>query len=270
MGAPIAELRGSLGGVAERAVERRGVFDRVRHDRNVVVSVLVEALADARDHPVDHAARRHDVGTGPRVAHRDAGEDVEGLVVEHVAVRQYRVLVVQHPAMAVIGVLAQAHVGDDEEIGQGVLQRADRALDDAVVVEVLLPDRILRRGDAEEQHRRNPRRGGPLRLLDRLIDRELADPRHGGNRIAHVRTMDDEHRIDEIGGGQHRLADGRAQPRGVPETARPVAQEVGLESRPGVHGTSPGRWTVGATIARTGKPGRGAIRRRLKIRTCAD
>ena len=99
---------------------------------------------------------------------------------------------VQHAAVAVIGVLAQTHVGDDEKIRQGVLQRTDRALDDAVVVEVLVANRILGGRDAEEQHRGDPCRRRPARFLDRLIDGELADPRHRRDRITHVFAMDDE------------------------------------------------------------------------------
>ena len=250
VGAPIAELGRTLRGVAERSVECRGVLDGVGHDGDVFVSVLVEPLADDGDHAVDHAARRDDVGAGPRVAHRDAGEDVQGLVVQHVAGRKHRVLVVQHPAVAVVGVLAQAHVGDDQKLGQRLLQRTHGALDDAVVVEVLVADRILGGRDSEEQHRADTGRRGPSRLLDRPIDGELADPRHRRDRVAHVLAVDDEQRVDEVGRCEFRLPYRRTELRGVAQAARPVAQGVGRESRSGVHGRSPGRWTGAATITR--------------------
>ena len=143
---------------------------------------------------------------------------------------------VQHPAVPVIGVLAQTHVGDHEKLGQLVLQRTDRPLNDAVVVEVLVADRILRGRDAEEQHPRRSLLPPPgARLLHCLIDGELADPGHRRNRIANILAVDDEQRVDEIGRGKHRLAHRRTEPRGVPEPAWPVAQRVGLESRLGIH-----------------------------------
>ena len=215
----------------------------------------------AGDHAVDHAARRDDVGAGPRVAHRDAGEDVEGLVVQHVAGGKHRVLVVQHPAVAVVGVLAQAHVGDDEKLGQRVLQRTHGALDDAVVVEVLVADRILGGRDAEEQHRGDPRCRRPAGFLDRLVDGELTDPRHRRDRVTDVLAVHDEHRIDEIGRSERRLAHRRAELGGVAEAARPVAQRMGPESRLGIHGRPPGRWTGVATIARAGGRVSGTSRR---------
>ena len=46
VGAPVAELRGGVGRLAERPVERGGVLRRVGHDRRLLVARLVERLAD--------------------------------------------------------------------------------------------------------------------------------------------------------------------------------------------------------------------------------
>ena len=50
-----------------------------------------------------------------------------------------------------------------------------------------------------------------VRLLDRVVDREVIDPRHLLDRLALVDPVRDEHRIDEVGGAEMGLADETAQ-----------------------------------------------------------
>ena len=64
---------------------------------------------------VHHVARRDDVGAGARVGDGRAREQLERDVVVDLAV------VAQHAAVAVRGVLAQAHVGDHEQVGLRLL-----------------------------------------------------------------------------------------------------------------------------------------------------
>ena len=63
---------------------------------------------------------RDDVGAGRGLRDGGAGQQLERRVVVDVAVGA------QHAAVAVVGVLAQAHVGDDEQIGVGGLDGARR------------------------------------------------------------------------------------------------------------------------------------------------
>ena len=74
--------------------------------------LLVERGANRADHAVDHAAGGDDVGARLAVRHGDAREDLERLVVEHVAVG------VEEAAVAVVRVLAEAHVRHDDELGR--------------------------------------------------------------------------------------------------------------------------------------------------------
>ena len=69
--AAVAELRRRLGGLAEGAVEGRGVLGRVGEDRRVGVALLVELEADRADPAVHHVAGRDRVGAGLGV--RDRG-----------------------------------------------------------------------------------------------------------------------------------------------------------------------------------------------------
>src|SRR6185437_2137402 len=59
----------------------------------------------------------------------------------------------------------------------------------------------------EEQHRRNTRRGYGLRILDQLIHRELANPRHARHGVSDAAPGDGEQRINEGVGREPRLAD---------------------------------------------------------------
>ena len=89
--------------------------------------VRLEHLADRADAAVHHVARRHGVRARLDVARRRAREQLERLVVLHLAVAQ-------HAAVAVARVLAEADVGDEHEVGLLDRERTQGELHDAVVV----------------------------------------------------------------------------------------------------------------------------------------
>ena len=62
------------------------------------------------------------------MADRDAREQLHRRVVVH------GVLFAQHATVAVICVLAEAHVGEDEQLRQRALERARRGLNYAILV----------------------------------------------------------------------------------------------------------------------------------------
>ena len=133
---PVAELRRRAGRVAERPVERRAVLRRVRHDRGVLEAALVERLPDGADAAVHHVRRRDDVGAGRGVRDRGAHQLIDRRIV--------RDLVVDHDAaVSVVGVLAQADVGDDEHVGHLALDRADRRLHRRLGIVGRRPDVVL-------------------------------------------------------------------------------------------------------------------------------
>ena len=90
--------------------------------------MVVERGAQRADAAVHHVARRD--GVGARLGLRDGGarQQLERQVVVDDAVGA------QHAAVAVRGVLAQAQVGDDEQVRVGGLDRARGELDHALVV----------------------------------------------------------------------------------------------------------------------------------------
>ena len=138
----------------------------------------VQPAADRRHHAVHHARRRDDVGAGLRVDDRRPRQQFQRRIVEQVA-RGQRGLVVRLPGqiddatVPVVGVLAEAHVRDHQQLGRGVLDRTDRLRHDAVRAVVVAAGRVLGRRDAEQDHGRNAQRGDRLRLTGQLIDAEL-------------------------------------------------------------------------------------------------
>jgi hypothetical protein len=91
----------------------------------------VEAAADGLDHAVHHAGWGDHVGSGSGMAHGLLDKQGErGVVVDVEAAAGLH----KRPAVAVVGVLAEAQVGDDQQVRRLALRQANGLLDDAVVV----------------------------------------------------------------------------------------------------------------------------------------
>ena len=176
--------------------------------------VLVERGAQRAHAPVHHVARRDGVGTRGGLGDGGAGEQLERRVVVDDAVGA------QHAAVAVARVLAQAEVGDHQQVGVLGLDRARGELDDALVVPRARALLVLARREPEQQHGRDPERGGLAGLLHRVADREVVDPRHRRDRRPAVGAVHDEHRVDEVPRGQLRLAHEVADAGGGTEAAQ--------------------------------------------------
>ncbi len=126
------------------------------------------------------------------------------LVVEDIAFRERRigpaaVAGVQNAAVAVVGVFAEADVGDNEKLWQPVFEGASGLLDDAVRIEVFKSHRVFRGGEAKKDHGRNAQSGCFGRFRDRIINRKLVDTRHGWNGAADVSTVSDKEGVNKIG-----------------------------------------------------------------------
>src|SRR6266436_7147323 len=109
--AAIAELRGGLRGFAERAVEAGAVFRGVGKNGGVFEFVLVEFFADGGYATVHHVGRGDDVGAGAGVGEGLVGEDGDGGVVGYGGFVG-EMVVLDYSAVAVVGVFAEADVGD--------------------------------------------------------------------------------------------------------------------------------------------------------------
>ena len=119
--------------------------------------------------------------------------------------------------MAVVGVLAQAHVGYHGEAGNVLLDFTDRALHLALVVPGLAAVGILALGDAEQDYRRDAGRVRLARGAHHLVDRYLRHTRHRADWTFDVASRADEERLDQVVGRKARLPDHAAQRLGAPQ-----------------------------------------------------
>ena len=131
----------------------------------------------------------------------------------------------QQAAMTVVGVLAQADVGDHQQLRMRLLDRPRRELDDALVVVGTAADGVLLGRDAEQQHRRQAEGRGFAGLAHGLADRQPVDAGHRRDRrargagIGSGGTGLDEQRQHEVCGLEPRLAHEVAQRRGAAQAS---------------------------------------------------
>ena len=116
--------------------------------------------------------------------------------------------------MPVVGVLAHAHVGDDNEVGTGVLHCPDGQGNDPVPRMAFGSPRVLCRRDAEQEDGPDAKTRGLPRFPRKVLHRELEYAGHRRDRDAHVTAVHGEQRIDELRRRKRRL------PHHVPETCK--------------------------------------------------
>ncbi len=132
--------------------------------------------------------------------------------------------------MPVIGVLAEADVGDDAQLGRGALRRGDRALHDAIRRVGARAARVLLFGNAEQDDGRNPEIRDGLRLFGDLIGREPEDAGHRPDRLAHAAAAHGEEREHQVVAREARLAHQSPQRLGAPQPPHPHAGKTHASS----------------------------------------
>ena len=113
--------------------------------------------------------------------------------------------VLDHAAVAVTRVLAEAHVGDDEQVGDRLLDGANRLLDDPVLRVGFAPPRVLLLGQPEQEHGGNAQTRHVLALPHELVDGEPELARHRRDGFAHAPAVDDEQGVHQLVGAKRRL-----------------------------------------------------------------
>ena len=179
----------------------------------------VERAADGADAAVHHVRGRDHVGAGPRVHDGHARQQLERGVVEDL-------LALDHAAVAVRRVLAQADVGDDEQLAALGADGAHRPLHDAVVRVALRALRVLALGQAEQDDARDAERLDLPRLARGLVDREVEAARAASAISRRTPSPgDDEQGIDQAVGGEAGLAHHAAEALGAAQAAGTLGGE---------------------------------------------
>ena len=134
----------------------------------------------------------------------------------------------QRAAMAVVGVLAEADVGDDQQPGRLPLGRAGSPPGRSPRRrERGRAARVLVRGDAEEEDRRDAQLGDLGDRLAEAVERELVLAGHRGDLAPQVRAVVDEQRVDQVVDRQPMLADQVAEPGMAAEPAGAMERVAG-------------------------------------------
>ncbi len=133
--------------------------------------------------------------------------------------------------MAVVGIGAEADIGDDDDLREIRLDAPYRLLHDPVRRERFRRAGVFRLRQAEEQHARHAR---SHRLLDRVrqaIDGEMVDAGHRADLLAHIEAVRDEEGQDELRRMQPRLLHEAAERRRLPQAAETLEGRHGDRER---------------------------------------
>ena len=129
--------------------------------------------------------------------------------------------------MPVVGVVAQAHVPDHEQVRNGPLHRARRLLHDALLVVRLGARTVLGRRQAEQHDPPEAEPVRALRVFDQLVHGRLVRARQEGDLPSHAAAVAHEQRPHELGGDEVRLLHQAPQRRGATQPAHPADRELG-------------------------------------------
>jgi hypothetical protein len=168
-----------------------------------------ERDADRADATVHHVRRRDDVGAGLGVRDGLLDQRFDGDVVDDVTA------VVDEAVLAVRGERVERDVGDDAEFGKFLLERAHRALDEAIRIPRLARvERFRLRWRDREQ--RECGHAELLRLFgdaQQAVDRDALDAGHRRHRFGDVAAFAHEHGQDQVGRQQVGFAHESARER---------------------------------------------------------
>ncbi len=169
---------------------------------------------------VHHAARRDDVRPGLDLRHGHLGVDPQRAVVVHPAV------LVEHPAVPVLGELVDADVPDDHRrvahLGPYVAQRR---VEHAVRVEAPGAVRVVLQRDPEEDHTADAGLHGFDDRLAQGIAGVLDDTGHRADRDRFGGTLLDEHGQHQVARLQTGLGDQASQGGGPPKPSRALVRK---------------------------------------------
>jgi hypothetical protein len=132
---------------------------------------LASSAARIAPPAVHHAAGGNHVGPRRRVAHGLASEQFQRGIVVHVGAAA---ALGQHAAVAVVGVLAEADVGDRQQFGRRVFDCPQRLLHDAAVAQRVAADVVLLSRDAEQNDPPQPQPHSLPGFLGRHVRRQPA------------------------------------------------------------------------------------------------
>ncbi len=134
--------------------------------------------------------------------------------------------VFQHAAMAVVGVFAEAEIGDHHHLGRRPPGVTHHAGDQPIRPPCIAAGRVLVVRYAEQHHRFHSIGGEEFYLALQLAFGDAMHARHAGDWLAVVDAFFHEDRLDQILGCQHGLAHKGAQGRRPPQATKAGDRET--------------------------------------------
>ena len=101
--------------------------------------------------------------------------------------------------MAVVGVFAAADVGNQQQVGGGLLGDANRFGNDPRIAHGVGSGGVFFGGDAEENHAAEAQLCHLANFLGQQVGRKLIVAGHGRDLLPEVFTRPDEQRQDQVG-----------------------------------------------------------------------
>ena len=184
-------MRCRIGGVAEGAVEAGCVFGGIGHNNRIDEAFFVQGLTDGCDAAVHHIRRGDDIGTGFGLADGDFVEQLQRRVV-------IDVVVFDLTAVAVVRVLAEADVADDDHVRQGFLDGADGTLDRALRVPGAGADFVFISRQAKDFDSPQSQGIDVFGQAYGVVYGQVITAGHAGDFFFDIRAGDDEDRINQI------------------------------------------------------------------------
>ena len=122
--------------------------------------------------------------------HRQRGVIVDGLDTGNL---------VQRTTVTVVGVFAEADIGDHKQLGYGSFDRPYRLLDDALVRHRIAAEPVLDFGNAKQQDATQAELLALGRSLNQPIDRNLVLSRHRRDFLLDSLAAANKHRLNQVG-----------------------------------------------------------------------
>ena len=141
----VAKGGGGAGGVPEGAVEGGGVLGGIGHNGGVFVAVFIQDFPNGGNPAIHHIRGGHHIRSCLDVGQGGFAQNRQGFVIVHG-------MTMDNAAVAVVGVLAHAHIGDHIALGISSLDGADALLDNAVGIPGGGAAGVLVGGNTKEQH----------------------------------------------------------------------------------------------------------------------
>jgi hypothetical protein len=177
--------------------------------------LLFQRHADRADAAVHHVGRGDDVDAGLGLGQRLARQHRDRLFVDDVAV------VVRQAVLSMGRVRVEGDVRHDAQLREVALQFAHGARDEAVRVRRF--DAVIglqrRFDDGEQREHGDTQRDGLFGHLQQQVDRQALHARHRRDLLALVLAVEDEHGVDQVGGGDDIFAHQGARERVAPHAA---------------------------------------------------